>query len=112
MLALIAPLYFLPSFNLEGKLIVSFLLGFGAMAGDLSGSFIKRRLGFKPGDSIFLLDQLLFIIVALLFTLIFYPQLFTQLDSDSILFLLVVTYLVHLGANIFAHSMKLKKVPW
>jgi CDP-2,3-bis-(O-geranylgeranyl)-sn-glycerol synthase len=36
--------------QLEYSLLLSFLLGFGALLGDLIKSFIKRRIGIKSGD--------------------------------------------------------------
>ncbi|MFH1780246.1 MAG: CDP-2,3-bis-(O-geranylgeranyl)-sn-glycerol synthase [Candidatus Micrarchaeota archaeon] len=111
-LSFLLPDLFIIGLSFSEKIIVSFLLGLGAMLGDLLGSFLKRRLGVTPGESIFLLDQLLFIVVALLLSSLFYTGLWDFIDSRSVLFLLVLTYIVHLSANIFAHKIKLKKVPW
>ena len=35
-----------------------FLIGFGVLFGDLAGSFVKGRFGFKPGEHFFVLDQI------------------------------------------------------
>lgn len=37
--------------------LYGFIFGFGALAGDLLGSFCKRRLGFKPGQWFPYIDQ-------------------------------------------------------
>lgn len=86
------------------------LLAAGAMAGDLTGSFIKRRLGFKPGSPSYLLDQLTFLLGAIAAVSVMkVPFLFTPF---SLLFLIIVTYAVHRGANALAHAWQLKRVPW
>ena len=50
------------------------LLGFGTILGDVSGSFIKRRLNFKRGTDAYFLDQLGFLVAALIVTLPFYSM--------------------------------------
>ncbi len=45
-----------------------FLMGFGALAGDLIKSFFKRRIGIEPGRPWLFFDQADFIIGSLLFT--------------------------------------------
>src|SRR3989338_255015 len=37
-------------FNYGNWILFGFLMGFGALAGDLAKSFFKRRAGIKPGD--------------------------------------------------------------
>lgn len=44
-----------------------FLSGIGAMSGDLLNSFIKRRLGIRPGQSFIPFDQISFIVGASIF---------------------------------------------
>lgn len=85
------------------------LLGLGTMAGDLAGSFIKRRQGVARGKPSLLLDQLMFLFFALLFA---YPVASHLLSLEAVLFLAVLTYFVHIGANILANRIGLKKVPW
>ncbi len=91
-------------------LIAGFLLSVGALAGDLLGSFFKRRWGFASGQPSFIWDQLSFLVVALLLV----QPLGFPLASDPYLvaFLLVFTYVVHRVANLLAHSWGIKKVPW
>lgn len=43
------------------------MLSLGALIGDLTESFIKRRIGFPPGASLPVADQLDFVAGALLF---------------------------------------------
>jgi CDP-2,3-bis-(O-geranylgeranyl)-sn-glycerol synthase len=89
--------------------LAGLLLGAGTMAGDLLGSFVKRRSRIARGKPSILLDQLSFLAVALLFAYPLAPQL---LSLWAVLFLAVLTYFVHVGANIVANRLGLKKVPW
>jgi len=89
--------------------LAGFLLGLGAMAGDLLGSFIKRRQGIARGKPSLAMDQLLFLLVALAFS---YPLAAGLLTWPAVLFLCVLTYFVHVGANVVANRLGLKKVPW
>ncbi|RLG70583.1 MAG: CDP-2,3-bis-(O-geranylgeranyl)-sn-glycerol synthase, partial [Methanobacteriota archaeon] len=50
----------------QGRLLPGFLLGLGAMGGDLAGSFVKRRLGVARGSPTPGVDQLDFLVGALL----------------------------------------------
>ncbi|MCX8198292.1 MAG: CDP-2,3-bis-(O-geranylgeranyl)-sn-glycerol synthase [Candidatus Micrarchaeota archaeon] len=86
-----------------------FLLGLGTMVGDLAGSFVKRRQGIPQGKPSFLLDQLAFLLFALLFS---YPVAWMHIYAESVAFLAAVTYFAHIGANIAANKLGLKKVPW
>ncbi|MCX8163306.1 MAG: CDP-2,3-bis-(O-geranylgeranyl)-sn-glycerol synthase [Candidatus Micrarchaeota archaeon] len=96
--------------NIFIYLNLGFLLSTGTLIGDLAGSFIKRRLKIKRGKPSFLLDQLSFLVFALLFA---YHGGFRYIFSiENILFLFSLTYIVHRLANSFAYSIKLKKVPW
>lgn len=49
-------------------ILPGFLLGFGALAGDLAKSFVKRRLRIKPGERFFMIDQLDYLIGAFIVT--------------------------------------------
>ncbi len=83
-------------------------LSIGAMAGDLVGSFAKRRLGIKPGSSVPFLDQYGFLIAALAFA---WP-LGNMPNAYGLIFILAITGLLHLFTNKAAYALKLKKVPW
>ncbi|MBP1911306.1 CDP-2,3-bis-(O-geranylgeranyl)-sn-glycerol synthase [Thermococcus stetteri] len=93
--------------NLQTALELAFLLSFGALTGDLVGSFIKRRADLPRGYPAIGLDQLGFLISALAFA---YPV--KTLSSGQIIFLLVVSPFIHWGANYFAYKMGWKSVPW
>ncbi len=87
----------------------SFLLSVGALVGDSCGSFVKRRMGTEQGKPSFALDQLTFLFFALAFA---FPFISIPIDIYSFVFLVILTYCLHLVANIFAHKMGWKKVPW
>ncbi|AMQ18666.1 CDP-2,3-bis-(O-geranylgeranyl)-sn-glycerol synthase [Thermococcus peptonophilus] len=93
--------------SLETAVKLAFLLSFGALVGDLVGSFIKRRANLPRGYPAVGLDQLGFLISALAFA---YPV--KTLSSGQIIFLLVVSPFIHWGANYFAYKMGWKSVPW
>lgn len=86
-------------------LLMGFLLGFGALIGDAIGSFIKRRLNFERGKPVPLLDQLDFVVFALLFV-----SLVINLSWEMIIIILFVSVFLHLGANIFAYLINIKDV--
>ena len=86
-------------------LIIGFLLGFGALIGDAIGSFIKRRLNFERGKAVPLLDQLDFVVVALLFVWVV-----VDINAAMVICILVLSVFFHLGANILAYSIHLKDV--
>ncbi|VVB98344.1 CDP-archaeol synthase [uncultured archaeon] len=85
------------------------LMALGTMLGDALGSFLKRRLGIEPGKP-FILDQLMFLVVALVLV---YPFVLPNLYSiENIVLLFVVTYVLHTGSNWAANKLGWKKVPW
>ncbi|RAP54123.1 MAG: hypothetical protein BZ137_03955 [Methanosphaera sp. rholeuAM130] len=86
-------------------LMVGFLLGFGALIGDAIGSFIKRRLNFERGKAVPLLDQLDFVVVALIFA-----SLIVDISWEMVICILILSVFFHLGANIFAYAIHLKDV--
>ncbi|ASI99421.1 CDP-2,3-bis-(O-geranylgeranyl)-sn-glycerol synthase [Thermococcus celer] len=93
--------------SLKTAVLLAFLLSFGALIGDLTGSFIKRRVNLPRGAPAVGLDQLGFLISALAFA---YPV--KTVSSGQMLFLLLFTPFVHWGANYLAYRMGWKSVPW
>ena len=86
---------------------LGFLLGFGAMAGDSVGSFIKRRLNIRRGRPAPLLDQLDFIIGALLIS-----SLVITVKFEWFVMLIVLTPIIHWVACAIGYLLKVKKEPW
>lgn len=88
--------------------IFGFLLSLGALVGDLVGAFIKRRLNIPPGGLLPIVDQVDFIVGAIVFSLPFSVVHSWQL----ILTVLVLTPPIHLLTNYAAYRLKLKSNPW
>lgn len=86
-------------------LILGFLLAFGALVGDAIGSFIKRRIGVERGGSAPIMDQLDFVIVAIILSLFM-----VNLDILFILLICVLTLVIHLASNTGAYLLGLKDV--
>ncbi|MFH0835820.1 MAG: CDP-2,3-bis-(O-geranylgeranyl)-sn-glycerol synthase [Candidatus Micrarchaeota archaeon] len=113
LLAWLFPAWFAPFISsINEKIFIGFLLAFGALTGDVLGSFFKRRRGMKRGQPSLLSDKILFLITALFFAVLFYPQLWLEISVEGMVFLLVLTYVLHLAFNALAHGLKLKSVPW
>lgn len=86
---------------------VAILMSCGALTGDLVGSFIKRRVNIKSGDPSPVMDQLGFIIMALLFTApIFIPS------PVFVTILIITTFFVHWLSNVLGYFLGLKNHPW
>jgi len=106
--------------------IRALLISFGALLGDMIGSFIKRRKGLKRGQSFLFMDQLGFIIVGTLLVILFFPltiegviiEIFNQTITYDIiivlsylLLLLPLTFVVHILANLFWYLLGKQDVP-
>jgi CDP-2,3-bis-(O-geranylgeranyl)-sn-glycerol synthase len=87
--------------------LIGFLQSLGAVLGDLSTSFLKRRLGLKPGALLPFLDQLSFIITAIILS---YPL--QRPTTSQFLIVLALTLLIHPLTNFIAYLIGLKKEPW
>ena len=91
----------------RSPILLGLFLSLGALTGDLTGAFIKRRFGFSPGDLLPVVDQVDFIIGAILFSLPIYLQTFELLIT-----VLIVTPPIHLLTNFAAYKLGLKSNPW
>jgi CDP-2,3-bis-(O-geranylgeranyl)-sn-glycerol synthase len=79
----------------------------GALLGDLTAAFLKRRLGIVPGGLFPVVDQVDFVVGALVFALplgLVYWELAVAV--------LLITPPVHLVTNVCAYKLGLKKNPW
>ena len=98
-------------------LVESFLFGFpllfclltplGALLGDLFGAFLKRRLGIAPGGLLPVVDQIDFVIGAIVFSL---PL--ALIGWELAVTIMVLTPPIHLFTNFLAYKLKLKNNPW
>ncbi|WP_407374482.1 CDP-2,3-bis-(O-geranylgeranyl)-sn-glycerol synthase [Methanobrevibacter sp.] len=91
--------------DVNNGLLIGFLLGFGAMLGDAIGSFLKRRLGIGRGKPAPILDQLDFIIVALILV-----SFVVKFDWIFVVIAIALTLIIHLIANTGAYLLGLKDV--
>jgi CDP-2,3-bis-(O-geranylgeranyl)-sn-glycerol synthase len=87
--------------------LFSVLSPLGALMGDLAGAFLKRRLGIAPGGLLPVIDQIDFVIGALLFSL---PL--SMIYWELAVAVLVITPPIHLFTNFLAYKLKLKNNPW
>lgn len=85
--------------------IVGFLLGFGALFGDLVKSFVKRRIGIAPGQAWPVLDGVDYILGAVLCILPFY-----QASLMDVVVLMVAAPLLSLLANSISFILGWKDV--
>ena len=97
---------------------MGFILGVACMIGDLCGSFVKRRKGLKrEGDESSeapLLDTVPFAVAIFIAAfLLFDGQIITHPDLyEEILFLLIITPIIHRLVNILGFKLGLKDVPY
>ena len=91
--------------NVGSGILIGFLLGFGALLGDAIGSFIKRRIGIGRGKPAPLLDQLDFIVMALILS-----ALVVELNLFFVITTIILTLIIHQIANIGAYLLGLKDV--
>ena len=91
----------------QALLLIAILASIGALLGDLAGAFMKRRLKLKPGAPLPIIDQLDFVVGAILMvSAIYRPTLGTAL------ILVLVTPPIHLATNLGAYALGLKSTYW
>jgi CDP-2,3-bis-(O-geranylgeranyl)-sn-glycerol synthase len=87
--------------------LLGFMLALGALLGDLVSSFIKRRIDIERGGAAPGLDQLSFVVVALLLA--------SPVKVPSwqvIVTLLIITPPIHLATNFIGYKLGLKSRPY
>ena len=87
--------------------LAGILASLGALLGDLFGAFLKRRLNIQPGHPLPVVDQLDFILGALVVTS---PLL--NVTMGGVLILVIATVPIHLLSNAAAYLLRLKKRLW
>ena len=88
------------------------LIPLGALLGDLTGAFIKRRLSIAPGGLLPVVDQIDFVVGAVVFALPLALINWVGLTWPVIVTVLLLTPPIHLLTNYGAYKLKLKKHPW
>jgi len=91
--------------DVNNGILIGFLLGFGALLGDAIGSFLKRRLGIGRGKPAPILDQLDFIIFAIILV-----SPVVEVNLIFIIITILLTLIIHLIANGGAYLLGLKDV--
>jgi CDP-2,3-bis-(O-geranylgeranyl)-sn-glycerol synthase len=86
---------------------VAFLLSLGALTGDVVGSFIKRRVNVRSGNPSPFLDQIGFIIMALIFA---FPLMMPS--PIFVMILILITLGIHWLSNVVSYLLGLKRNPW
>lgn len=87
--------------------LLGFVLSLGALVGDLAGAFLKRRLGLLPGASLPIIDQIDFVLGALLLSSAIYP-----VSPLMVLLIVLLTIPIHIFTNFLAYLTHAKKKPW
>jgi CDP-2,3-bis-(O-geranylgeranyl)-sn-glycerol synthase len=88
-------------------ILIGFLLGFGALFGDLVESFFKRRFRIKPGKRWFPWDQLDFLIGSLIFLS------FTYIPSWQALVLIIIAGpILHVTFKHLGYYLRINKEKW
>jgi CDP-2,3-bis-(O-geranylgeranyl)-sn-glycerol synthase len=94
-------------------LAAAFALPLGAMLGDIGASFLKRRTGRERGAPFPGLDQLDFVVGALLLGVLAAPSWFLDIFTLPVLVVvLVATPILHVVTNAAAYYLRLKDEPW
>ncbi len=87
--------------------IAGFAISLGAVLGDLLGAFVKRRLDMTPGRLFPVVDQLDFVLGALVLSYYLLPM-----SWLSVVIVVLVTPPIHLGTNLGAYLLGIKKTYW
>ncbi|MEO3993444.1 MAG: CDP-2,3-bis-(O-geranylgeranyl)-sn-glycerol synthase [Desulfurococcaceae archaeon TW002] len=104
--------YYMPS-RISEWISYGFLSGVGAMSGDLLNSFIKRRIGMKPGQPFIPLDQISFIIGASVLIKLTRADLAInqELSFVDLLVGLLLAGILHPLTNYIAYLVGIKEMP-
>ncbi|PIZ51701.1 hypothetical protein COY27_02770 [Candidatus Woesearchaeota archaeon CG_4_10_14_0_2_um_filter_33_13] len=86
------------------SVLLGFLLGFGAIAGDAVKSYYKRKIGIAPGKPWMPFDQLDFVIGGLAVSFFFYVP-----PVSIIIVLLLFSPFLHIIVNHFGYWLKINK---
>ena len=86
-------------------ILLGLALSGGALIGDAAGSFLKRRINIERGKPAPLLDQLDFVVVALILA-----SLVVTIPLSIIILILIFTVILHLMTNTIAYLLGLKNV--
>ena len=87
--------------------LIGFLMGFGALLGDMVKSFFKRRVGIKSGQPWYFVDQIDFPVGSIvLVSLVYFPGWSFAFCS------LLTTVVLTVATNHVAYFIGIRKVKW
>jgi len=86
------------------SLLLGFLLGFGALAGDMAKSYYKRKAGIKEGEPWIPFDQLDFVFGGIIMSFFVYVP-----RAEVVLVLLLASPLLHIIFNYIGYLLGLRK---
>ena len=93
----------------SNPLLIGFLLGAGAITGDLIKSFFKRRINMKSGQKFIPFDQTDFVFGAYLFAYPFYHSIITL---PLILTSIITSFALHIIANHISFYLNIRNEKW
>ena len=93
--------------NYQNWLLFGFLIGLGALTGDLIKSFFKRRLGLKPGTRFVPFDQTDFVVGALVFIMPIF-----DLTLKIFIVVLLLSFVLHIIVNHLAFYLRIRNEKW
>ena len=88
-------------------LLFGFLMGFGALFGDLVESFFKRQLDIKPGKPFIPWDQIDAPLGGMVFILPVYQPTLLMVAS-----ILLISFLIHIANRTIAYNLGIAKERW
>ena len=91
----------------QNWLLFGFLMGSGALAGDLVKSFFKRRLDLKPGAKFVPFDQTDFVVGSLIFMMPVF-----NVTLKIFLVSLLLSFVLHIIVNHIAFYAKIRNEKW
>ena len=91
----------------QNWLLIGFLMGLGALTGDLIKSFFKRRIGIKPGEKFIPFDQTDFVVGAFIFIM---P--FLNLTIKIFIVSLVLSFILDIIVNHLAFYFGIRNEKW
>ena len=91
----------------QNWLLLGFLIGLGALTGDLVKSFFKRRLGINPGEKFIPFDQTDFVIGALIFIMPIF-----DLTLKIFIVALLLSFVLDILTNHVAFYLKIRNEKW
>jgi len=93
----------LVNYNRVNIILLGFLMGFGALLGDLARSFIKRRRGIAPGSPWFPWDQVDWIVGAIILS-----GFYIDISWSVSMIAIVLASLIHPAVNYTAYLCRLQ----